>query len=478
MSDQFAKYVDPFGSTSEHSIGRTRIIRIGSIDVSSAVVESSFSNALNDRPKATIVLRAEHPTVPYIDWRAPVSAFMVQNGEQRPLFGGDIVSLSLKDSTLILECSGAAYFSEVRTGAYSCTKNAGIDLIYATARDGGTPSEMIKIDMGSATFEVFEIVIPVLGMSRLEVPYRQGNVLLTSSRDVLNRISQFEHRPLVEDFSKAEVFAIAYRSGLRMHDVEKIALADISATLDWLAIRSQYSLAVLPDGSTPAWSRKIGSARLSTRPLAYVRGLLSDRRWLRDTSTQRDIAPLELDDESLMLRNPGDLVELSQRVRLALSAYQRAVHEVDPASQVTQIWEVIEFYAGKTEVPVRFSKDDLKQIKRSLPKDLNVDQKARIGDLIGMLNSVPLLARLRVQIASDGIPITEEEFGTLARLRALRNDLVHGRVGSAGPASSEIGRGLGLVARIITYWVARENQEYRGRSWLLKPWLTRSAIDG
>lgn len=478
MSEQFVKYVDPFGSTSEHSIGRTRIISIGSIDVSSAVAEASFSNAINDRPKATIVLRAEHPTVPYIDWRAPVSVITVQNGEQRPLFGGDVVNTSLKSGTLIIECSGAAYFSEVRMGAYACTKNAGIDLIYATARDGGTPSEMIEIDMGAALFEVFEVVIPVSGISRLETPYRQGNVLLTSSRDVLNGISQFDHRPLVEDFSKAEVFAVVYRSDLRMHDVEKMALADISATLDWLAIRSQYSLAVLPDGSTPAWSRKIGSARLSARSLAYVRGLLSDRRWLRDTSTQRDVAPLGLDDESLMLRNPGDLVELSQRVRLALSAYQRAVHEADPASRATQIWEVIEFYAGKTEVPVKFSKGDLKRIKRSLPKDFNVDQTARIGDLIGMLNSVPLLARLRVQIASDGIPITEEEFETLSRLRVLRNDLVHGRVGSAGAVASEIGRGLGLVARIITYWVARENQEYRGRSWLLKPWLTRSAIDG
>ncbi|WP_410604027.1 hypothetical protein [Amycolatopsis sp. lyj-90] len=455
MNNEAKLFEDPFGSTSSQLIGWTRSLSIGSINISSAVIESNFSSAINDRPKASIRLRAAHPTIPYVDWRAPVSASIIENGQPQPLFIGNIIKVDRDGDEILLECSTAAYFSDVLLGLYTATRNAGTDLIYATARDGGTPGDMINIDMTGVPYETFEVVIPISGISKLAEPFRQGNVLFTSEREFLREANKFNHAPLMEKIEKSEVFAVAYQAELRMYDAEKSALTQVLTALAWLTTRSHYSLAVLPDECTPAWSRSTASARISCAPLAYVRGLLSGRSWLRETATRKHENPLDLDDSKLMLRHPGNLGTPSQRARQALYAYTRAVHEVDAPSRVTLIWEAIEFYAGKTDIPEKFSKAELKKIRRSVPKDLSKSQISRINDLVGMLNSAPLLARLRAQIASDGIPMTEEEFQILANLRALRNDLVHGRVTGVGPAGDEIEHGLALVARMITYWVAR-----------------------
>src|SRR5690606_11383002 len=109
---------------------------------------------------------------------------------------------------------------------------------------------------------------------------------------------------------------------------ERAGLDEIDLAINWLATRLQYSLALVPDGATQPFERERHRVRLSRGELVAVRGLATQRRWLRsaalDTRTNR------------VSVNPNDplLSKLSKRLtaadRLALAACHRAISGSEP----------------------------------------------------------------------------------------------------------------------------------------------------
>jgi hypothetical protein len=69
--------------------------------------------------------------------------------------------------------------------------------------------------------------------------------------------------------------------------------------------------------------------------------------------------------------------------------------------------------------------------------------------MVGALNTASLMRKLRVQLADDGVPITEGEMDTLWRVREQRNDLVHGRTDAVDQA--DLQQAMALLARIVVY---------------------------
>jgi predicted DNA binding CopG/RHH family protein len=58
--------------------------------------------------------------------------------------------------------------------------------------------------------------------------------------------------------------------------------------------------------------------------------------------------------------------------------------------------------------------------------DFDDDQmRQRVDQAIAVLNSAPLLARLREALACDGVPYTEYEFEIIHKMRKARNDFAH-----------------------------------------------------
>lgn len=119
------------------------------------------------------------------------------------------------------------------------------------------------------------------------------------------------------------------------------------------------------------------------------------------------------------------------------------------------LWEAIEFYAAGTRVEKPFKPSELKRLRKSLPEWLSADQRQRFEGLIKNLNTPPLGVRLTRRLDEDGVPLSEHErellFGTL---RDARNDRTHGRVPNP-PTRAEVHRGIGIVARMLVYRIAR-----------------------
>ncbi|MEW2505322.1 hypothetical protein AB0878_33135 [Amycolatopsis sp. NPDC047767] len=443
-------YTDPYSLVDSRISGRHLEVFIGNSDVSDAVRSSTFSNAINSRPKASLSMHASHPMVVNADWRGKVSVARITDGQIWPLFTGNVVSVKAEEDFVFLECDGATALIESRAGAYITSKDSGLDLIYAAARESGLRQDMISIDIPNEILETFEVIVPIMGLTKPEFDHQIGNVVLTSKRSITTTIDLIDNEKFGSRFRSASAFAVTYQTASRMYDAEQRALGDISTSLAWLTTRSQYSLATLPNGIVPAWSRKSILARIAVDAAVFVRGLTSRRMWIRELSAGTRSEDLEIDDSLRTLPETG-LKRFTARVRQSLLSYQRAIRDDDPASRATLMWEALEFYAGETKVPRLFSKSEIRDIRRVLPTDLPAEKMARLEQMIGNLNSAPLLARLRVQLARDSVPLKEAEFDNLHKLRGLRNSLVHGRDASAEHLVDEIDQGLALVARILLH---------------------------
>ena len=76
--------------------------------------------------------------------------------------------------------------------------------------------------------------------------------------------------------------------------------------------------------------------------------------------------------------------------------------------------------------------------------------------LIDNLNNAPLRLRLMQALDEDNVPINCGEIDLLWRLRALRNDVVHGRR-SELPAVEDVDYATSIVARMPVYRAATKD---------------------
>jgi hypothetical protein len=208
---------------------------------------------------------------------------------------------------------------------------------------------------------------------------------------------------------------------------------------------------MLPPGRSLSFSRQESLACLTRREPGTVRGMTTGRRWFRRPSmiSQGRLAHLTGSIRPL----DGALRSLTLQEKQALLALSRASREPDLLARVQDLWEAIEFYCSGISVDHLFTAGQLDAIKDSLP-DLEPDQRKRALDLIGQLNSPPLIIRFKQAILNDGVPVTDGEIDLLQRLRRVRNNVVHGRE-SRLPAPEDVEYATSVVARFLIYRVAR-----------------------
>jgi hypothetical protein len=115
---------------------------------------------------------------------------------------------------------------------------------------------------------------------------------------------------------------------------------------------------------------------------------------------------------------------------------------------VISLWDAIEFYVGGTQTRRLFSKADIDRLCSEPPTWLDPEQHDRFIQQVRPLNNAPLLTRLRTAIARDGVPVSEEEFALLARLRRVRNPAQHGKVRNI-PNEEDLRRAQSVVARML-----------------------------
>ncbi|MEU6946117.1 hypothetical protein ABZ957_12930 [Streptomyces sp. NPDC046316] len=448
MTTDESIYEDPFPLA---AASRYEVTRFGNVDASSAVVSITVAARINSLMEAVIKLDAFSSIVPRIDYTSEVFIEQVQNGSTRRVFTGFVVEANVAGSNIELRCNS---FPELKERKISRTATAAvphIEMLYTLMRGGGLSDEQIKIDgLENLPEEVFEVVAPVAGVASDGIT-NVGPVSILR-RDDLNLDGIPGPAEFVSDFQQHETYATAFSTSALMLVAEEKGLLDIDLALSWLTVRSRYSIAPLPDGSTAGWNRENILISPSRGELVLVRGLRTHRRWLRAPEQPSQLTDLDLGATHSSFMLPGMKQNLPLNMRQAISACARAAQGRDDIDRVTALWEAVEFYVGKTSVPALFSKSEKRAIRRSIPKFGDRGKDGRLEMLLGDLNNPPLFVKFRRKIALEGAPVSQNDIDLLSALRKVRNDVVHGRSPNR-PKTHEVNQGVAIVARILVYSV-------------------------
>jgi hypothetical protein len=115
------------------------------------------------------------------------------------------------------------------------------------------------------------------------------------------------------------------------------------------------------------------------------------------------------------------------------------------------LWNAIEFYVAKSDLPRLISKSRLRELKRAVKAVAVSDAEyKRAAGLLGGFNNPPLLEKLAHCAKEDGAPLSDEEFTVLKGLRDSRNDVAHGRQATSTSAE-ELDHAASIVARLIMF---------------------------
>lgn len=445
-SEGDSAYENPFplGAAS-----RYEITRFGSVDISSAVDSIVVSAKMNAMMEARVRLNARSAVIPRIDFTSEVFIEQFQGGQSRRVFTGFVVEAKPVEKYIEVVCQS---FPELLERKISRTATAGmpnIEMLYALMRGGGLADDQISISgLEALPTEVFEIVCPVDGVIAGDMA-KIGPVSILRRQDIkLEGIPGAEN--FVEDFKRHSTYAVAFSTDSLTLVAEEKGLLAIDLALSWLTVRSRYSIAPLPDGSSAGWSRD--SVLVSPRrgDVVLVRGLRSKRRWLRVPEQTSKLTDLDLAVKHTSFMLPGMARSLPLNLRQAIISCARAAQGKDNIDRVTALWEAVEFYVGKTSVPALFSRAERRAIRRAIPGFGDAAKDARLEMLLGDLNNPPLFVKFRRKIAVDAAPVSQPDIDLLSKLRKIRNDVVHGRSPDQ-PKTHEVNQGVAIVARILVY---------------------------
>jgi hypothetical protein len=429
-----------------------RYATFGPIDVSSALIKLQATSALNATSTAKLLFDFSGVSeIP--DYFGELSVGVIYAGKASPVFTGSVTDAVPYGDGVHVDAMGVVQLEEHITAQMVVGGVSAPEMIYVLARGSGIRPEKLRIDgLEDLPQEEFEVAVPVDDIAVSHPVVFAGVHYLPADYDA---IGDFPVNDALRGAFASPAYARVVIKATRILEAEQKGLEKIDISLAWLATQLRCGLAFLPIRGVVAFARRESLSRPARRGLVSVRGRSTGRRWIRDPemaiqerSVQLDASIRPLDDTI-----PG----LTLQDELALLALGRATREPDLLAQIHALWEAIEFYCSGVSVDPLFTTAQKELIVKSLP-ELEPNQRRRALDVLGQLNSAPLVVRLRQAIQDDAVPLADGEISLLQRLRKLRNDVVHGR-DSQLPAVEDVQYATSLVARLLVYRIARLSGE-------------------
>lgn len=424
------------------------VVNIGGTEAQPVMVGGNLHEALSQMPRADLKLREALARGVLIDYLAPVAFHM--SGEVGPRFVGDVIWARLDGDDIALELSSMPQLTESQVGLFATWNVPHQEHVYALMRAAGLSDDQLNIEgLDSLPREVFEVIVPIGGLIIEEERTHLAGVTLVSSDSVIDALKELTDDPdFIEPFARADCVAICNASAALMFDAEQRAIANVDSALEWLAVTLRYGAAHWPDGRPRRFERAEFRALPQRGEVIWVRGFVNARQWIRSTGPVSVTPRLDLRPRHLGLQPPA---AFSVQDHQAVQALRRVASTTDPIHAVTAIWDAVEFYVAGVAGPRMFDDRTLKNLRKTVPKDLPAPLRGRALDAINRLNQMPLLTRLRVAAEEDGVPTNDDDWALLKRLRRSRNALVHGASADAIASASDLQRAQSLIARLLVY---------------------------
>ena len=422
------------------------------MDVSNSLIEAQTESGLGISSSGTFKFDfRESAGTP--DYFGELSVALIYQGISRPIFTGSVTEAAPAADSVTVKAVGAQQLHEQIISDMVYIDVTTPELIYVLARSSGIRHERLDIDgMESLQEEVFEIVTPVDGVITDRIVEFAGIEFLPAGQAIDPRLE-------ISDAQRVEFTGTAYArasiTASMMLEAEEKGLAAIDVALSWLTVQLRCGAAMLPADQALPFARQEALASPSRRDLVTVRGLTTGRYWFRRPSLTSQERSAHLTSSTRPLN--GTLRPLTLQEKQALLALGRSSREPDLLARVQDLWEAIEFYCSGVSVDPLFTSEQLNEIRKSLP-ELGADQNKRAEELIGNLNSSPLMIRFKQAMRIDGVPLSEGEINLLVRLRKTRNNVVHGRE-SRLPDPEDVEYATSLVARLLIYRIASTSKE-------------------
>lgn len=427
---------------------------IGQVDLSDAVSSFTVHEVINDLPTATVVIESHAILQTPPEYRAEAHLVVTHMGEEVPIFTG-LVDRVLPGPTVteILLVATMIHLQETHIAEMGIGVGFPFaEVVWSILRSAGVPADRIAIEgFAPGDPEVFVVVAPVSGLD-VDLPIRAAGV--TFFRAQTRQVVEAGLGPptLTTDFGTTGLFARALVQSTTVYDAETSGLEAIDHALAWLTCASRYSVGVSPARSVRAFDRRWALASPARTDMALTRGIASGRRWIRRLSQ----IPFQPDLPREALSQPGmprGGSPMHPQIAQALSSLRRAVQTTDPIQRGVALSEAVEFYVAGTSTTPMLTKQDLDQL-RALVHGWPEEKRNYAKQRIGQFNDSPLMKRFLVAVAQDRVPRVRGDIEALKRVRAARNDFVHGR-SSDPPEEADLREATAFVGRVLVCRVHR-----------------------
>jgi hypothetical protein len=414
-------------------------------------IDGTLTSSIDDLARADLVVRLREAAP---DWWAPLEVLI--DGEVA--FTGSVLTAEPAAAGVNVSAASGIEMTETLMGIVLAEDFPAQDMVYASARAAGfTRDRMYIHGLEDLPREPIEIVTPLWGVTT-ERRVELGPLALLPVQDGLRALGPFRGTPddVTAAWAGADAFGLVVRDAQTLDDAEESALEVIALGLAWLAVRTRFGYAVLPDQTVSRFNRETARTLPRREGVMAVRGLRTGRRWLRD--------PRSVARRGTLALNVGDTLwpplemRLATSDRLALLAARQVAATDDLVEAAAAISTAFEFYIGEISLEPTFTRDELDRLRADLPDWLNSEQARRAREVLGMVNQPSYGQRLRAAFQQDGVPLTEAEWKVLQRVRGVRNRAVHGSEALEIDADA-IALATSILSRALVFRAARLNQQ-------------------
>lgn len=323
--------------------------------------------------------------------------------------------------------------------------------VQAILRSSGLSKDQINIEGFGEKYVPYLVLLPIENLLISNLEFGFGIVTFLKKDLVLEKYKGFEKNYNHKLYGYYNTFAQTIVESDNAYDAYLLGRQKVQDAIEMIILLSKnervynlYNLGKEPNG----WDR----LRLYQNPecssLYYVEDILSleyifgdskntweNRSLCIDSAFEKMFRELDWFEEKLYKRHTGDNSNLDKQLFNALKWLNRSWKAEDIEDKVIYSNISMEFLVDKIKTDpflpdeiIREFKKRLKQLLKEQSSIFTEDYSSKIKNKsLGGLNDPPLKVKVQTLIRQYAIPITNEDFNKLWKVREYRNDLVHGR---------------------------------------------------
>lgn len=422
---------------------------IGEHDVSNSTSDLHLGKRVNAPPTASFALHLSSAPGETLDYFAPVRVDLLLGTQRERHLDGFVQVATPANGIAKVECTAVPELADRLLRQSDFRNISPAEIFWTIARSLGLPEDAIEVPgIEEQQLEEVHVVVPIQGATTTkEIDF--GGCSLVPRNDIDWILDSFQGSNLLQHLDAASAFVMVKVEEHLLWSAEQHGLRMARYVASWLTTRLRLGSAVLPSGEPQYFDRNVSNAVPSVGSVVAVIARSSERRWIRSPGSYRSSSVAPLQEGAKTYGRPTGRT-LAAREMEAFHAFARAAGNDGTISSAVALWQAVEFYVGKTQAPALFNEEEKGKLRKAAPDWLTEEQLERWIKQVNSVNNAHVMTRLRVALARDGIPHTEEDISTLSSLQKTRNLIVHGSIPKA-PADEDVRRGLSIVARILLW---------------------------